>query len=288
MLAQTLVDGIVLGALFALLGSGLTLVFGVMDVPNFAQAGVITLAAYVMLWLQRGLGLTFWLAVLGGVLFAGVLSAATERLAYRFVRTRPLAAPVVALGLLLVLDNTALAIWGGDHVSLSPPYEGALLRFGGIHISGVALALLLAAAVSLAAVQLFLHRTSVGRAIRAVSQNSEAASLLGISPQTQYMTAFFVSGLLAGVAAFAYAPTYAVFPYMADAVLLNAFVVVILGGLGNVWGAMLGGLLLGVVETLGAVYVSAAYQTVFGFLLLLLMLVVRPSGLFGGGARRVA
>ena len=288
MLTQTFADGIVLGSLFALLGCGLTLVFGVMDVPNFAQAGVITLAAYVMLWLQRGVGLPFWPAIAGGVLFAGALSALTERLAYRFVRTRPLAAPAVALGLLLVLDNTALAIWGGDHVSLSPPYAAALLRFGGIRVPAVSVALVLTAAAALVALQLFLHRTSVGRAIRAVSQNSEAAALLGIRPQTQYVTAFFISGLLAGLAAFAYAPTYAVFPYMADAVLLNAFVVVILGGLGNVWGAVLGGLLLGVVETLGAAYVSAAYQTVFGFLLLLLMLVVRPSGLFSAGARRVA
>ena len=288
MLLQTFADGIVLGSLFALLGTGLTLVFGVMDVPNFAQAGVITLSAYVMLWLQRRVGLGFWPAVGGGVLFAGVLSALTERLAYRFVRTRPLAAPAVALGLLLVLDNTALAIWGGDHVSLSPPYESALLRVGGVRVPAVSVAVVITTAFALVALQLFLHRTSVGRAIRAVSQNSEAAAILGIRPQTQYVTAFFVSGLLAGLAAFAYAPTYAVFPYMADAVLLNAFVVVILGGLGNVWGAVLGGLLLGVVETFGAVYVSAAYQTVFGFLLLLLMLVFRPAGLFTSGTRRVA
>ncbi len=288
MLIQTLADGIVLGSLFALLGVGLTLVFGVMDVPNFAQAGVITLSAYVMLWLQRSVGLSFWPAVGIGVLFAGVLSALTERLAYRFVRTRPLAAPAVALGLLLVLDNTALAIWGGDHVSLSPPYESALLQVGGVRVPAVSAALVLTAALALVALQLFLHRTSVGRAIRAVSQNSEAAAILGIRPSTQYVTAFFISGLLAGIAAFAYAPTNADFPYMADAVLLNAFVVVILGGLGNVWGAVLGGLLLGVVETIGAVYISAAYQTVFGFMLLLLMLVFRPAGLFSSGTRRVA
>lgn len=288
MLAQTLAEGLVLGSLFALLGVGLTLVFGVMDVPNFAQAGVITLAAYVMLWLQSRVGWPFWLAVLTGVLFAGVLSALTERVAYRFVRTRPLAAPAVALGLLLVLDNTALLIWGGDHVSLSTPYESAVLRFAGVEVPAVSAVLVLTTAVALIALQLFLHRTSVGRAIRAVSQNAEAAAILGIRPQTQYVTAFFVSGLLAGLAAFAYAPTYAVFPYMADAVLLNAFVVVILGGLGNVWGAVLGGLLLGIVETVGAVYVSAAYQTAFGFGLLLLMLVFRPTGLFTTGTRRVA
>ena len=288
MLVQAVLNGVVLGALFALLGVGLTLVYGVMDVPNFAQAGVVTLGAYIMLTLHQGAHLPFFVAVLGGVLAAGVLSVATERFAYRFVRTRPLAAPAVALGLLLILDNSALEVWGGDHVSLSPPYAGGLLRLGDTTIPAVGVALVLTAAVALLLLWLLLARTGVGRAIRAVSQNTEAAAILGIELERQYVIAFFISGVLAGLAAFAYAPTYAVFPYMADGVILDGFVVVILGGLGNVWGAALGGLLLGLVESLGAVYVSAAYQTVIGFAVLLLVIVLRPAGLFATGARRVA
>jgi branched-chain amino acid transport system permease protein len=288
MLLQALVNGVVLGALFALLGVGLTLVYGVMDVPNFAQAGVVTLAAYVMVWLHQVARWPFFVAVLAGVLAAGVLSVATERVAYRFVRTRPLAAPAVALGLLLILDNAALEIWGGDHVSLSPPYAAGLLRLGGLAIPAVGVALVLTALVSLLLLWLLLARTGIGRAIRAVSQNAEAAGLLGIELERQYVTAFFISGVLAGLAAFAYAPMYAVFPYMADGVILDGFVVVILGGLGNVWGAAAGGLLLGIVESLGAVYVSAAYQTTIGFAVLLMVIVLRPAGLFATTARRVA
>lgn len=288
MFIQALVNGIILGSLFALLAVGLTLVFGVMDVPNFAQAGVITLSAYVMLWLQQNVGLPFWVAVGCGVLAAGILSVATERLAYRFVRHRPLAAPAVALGLLLVLDNSALEIWGGDHVSLTPPYAAAVIHIGPAIVPGVGLAVVCTAALALAILYLFLMRTRSGRAIRAVSQNSEAAAILGIRLERQYVLAFFISGILAGLAAFAYAPTYAVFPYMADAILLDAFVVVILGGLGNVWGAVLGGLLLGIVESFGAVYLSAAYQAVFGFGVLLLVIVFRPAGLFTTTAGRVA
>jgi len=288
LLVQAIINGVVLGSLFALLGAGLTLTYGVMEVPNFAQAGVITLAAYAMLWLNQSVGCPFWLAVLGGLLVGGLVSVLTERAAYRFVRSRPLAAPVVALGLLLVLDNVALLLFGGDHVSLSPPYAGNVIDLGPAKIPAVSAALVATAAVALLSLHLLLAHTRTGRALRAVSQNSEAAAILGIELERQYVVAFFVSGVLAGLAAFAYGPMYAVFPYMADAILLNAFVVVVLGGLGNVWGAVLGGLFLGQLESLGAVYVSAAYQTTLGFAVLLLMIVLRPGGLFSSGTRRIA
>jgi branched-chain amino acid transport system permease protein len=285
---QAVANGVVLGSLFALLGVGLTLTYGVMEVPNFAQAGVITLAAYTMLWLDQSAGWPFWLAVLGGLAMGGVISVLTERVAYRFVRTRPLAAPVVALGMLLILDNTALVLFGGDHVSLSPPYAGDVIYLGSASIPAVGVALIATAAVALLALYLFLQRTRTGRAIRAVSQNAEAAATLGIRLERQYVVAFFISGVLAGLAAFAYGPMYAVFPYMADAILLNAFVVVVLGGLGNVVGAAVSGLLLGLLESFGAIYVSTAYQTLLGFAVLLLMIVLRPAGLFASGDRRVA
>lgn len=288
MFLQAVANGIVLGSLFALLGVGLTLTYGVMEVPNFAQAGVITLAAYTMLWLNQTAAWPFGLAVLGGLAVGGVLSVLTERLAYRFVRTRPLAAPVVALGILLVLDNIALVLFGGDHVSLSPPYAGDVLHLGAVSVPAVGVALIATTAVALLALHLFLRHTRTGRAIRAVSQNAEAAATLGIRLEQQYVISFFISGILAGLAAFAYGPMYAVFPYMADAILLNAFVVVVLGGLGNVGGAAVCGLFLGLLESFGAVYISAAYQTLFGFAVLLLMIVLRPSGLFSSGARRIA
>jgi branched-chain amino acid transport system permease protein len=285
---QAIANGIVLGSLFALLGVGLTLTYGVMEVPNFAQAGVITLAAYTMLWLDQSAGWPFWLAVAGGLAMGGVISVLTERVAYRFVRSRPLAAPVVALGMLLVLDNTALLLFGGDHVSLSPPYAGDVIYLGPVSIPAVGVALVATAAIALLALHLFLQHTRSGRAIRAVSQNAEAAATLGIRLERQYVVAFLISGVIAGLAAFAYGPMYAVFPYMADAILLNAFVVVVLGGLGNVIGAALSGLLLGLLESFGAIYVSAAYQTLLGFAVLLAMIALRPSGLFSSGERRVA
>jgi branched-chain amino acid transport system permease protein len=163
-----------------------------------------------------------------------------------------------------------------------------VIYLGSASIPAVGVALIATAAVALLALYLFLQRTRTGRAIRAVSQNAEAAATLGIRLERQYVVAFFISGVLAGLAAFAYGPMYAVFPYMADAILLNAFVVVVLGGLGNVVGAAVSGLLLGLLESFGAIYVSAAYQTLLGFAVLLLMIVLRPAGLFASGDRRVA
>jgi len=288
LLIQAAVNGVVLGSLFALLAVGLTLTYGVMEVPNFAQAGVITLSAYAMLWLNQTAACPFWIAALGGLVVGGVVSVLTERIAYRFVRTRPLAAPVVALGLLLILDNTALILFGGDHVSLSPPYAGDVIYVAAASVPAVGVALIGTTAVALLALWLFLQRTKTGRAIRAVSQNAEAAAILGIRLERQYIVSFFISGILAGLVAFAYGPMYAVYPYMADAILLNAFVVVVLGGLGNVAGAAVCGLLLGLLESFGAIYVSAAYQNLFGFAVLLLMIVLRPAGLFTNRSRRVA
>lgn len=286
-MGQALVNGIFLGSLFAVVAVGLTLIYGVMEVPNFAHSGIIALSAYVTFSVGQH-GAPFVLAAVAGILTGGVLSVLTEQTAYRWVRDNPAAAPAVALGLLLVLQNVALRIYGGEGKAINTPYDSAILKIGGVSLAGVKVALIVLAFVSLAALSALLSRTSLGRAVRAVAQDREAAAMLGIPMQRQYTLAFFIAGLLGGVAAVAYAPTFQVSPFMADEILLSAFVVVVLGGLGSVWGAVVGGLLLGVVESLGATYISSSYQSAFGFLALVLILVVRPTGLLTTTARRVA
>lgn len=286
-MGQVLVNGVFLGSLFAVLAVGLTLVFGVMEVPNFAHAGIIALAAYATLEAQDR-GLPFLLAAVVGILAGGILSVLTDVFAYRWVRNSPTAAPAVALGLLLILQNTALRLYGGEGKAMDTPYQNARWEWGSVSLSGVKIALIVTAVVSLGVLAVVLAKTSLGRAIRAVAQDREAAAMLGVPVQRQYLLAFLISGLLAGVSAVAYAPTYQVTPYMADEVLLSAFVVVVLGGLGSVWGAIVGGLALGVVESLGAYYISASYQSAFGFIALVVILVARPGGLLTANARRVA
>lgn len=286
-MAQVLANGLVLGCLYAGVAVGLTLIYGVMEVPNFAHSGIIALSAYAT-WEVTQHGGPFVLAALVGILVGGILSALTEVVAYRWVRDNPVAAPAIALGLLLIMQNVALRAWGPEGKALNAPYDQSLLHIGSVSLSGVKVALIVLTVVSIAALSLLLRRTSLGRAVRAVAQDREAAAMLGIPMQRQYTLAFLIAGLLAGVSAVAYAPTFQITPYMGDAVILSAFVVVVLGGLGSVWGAVLGGLVLGVMESLGAAYISSSYQTAFGFLALVLVLIFRPSGLFDTTGKRVA
>jgi len=282
---QSLANGVVLGSLFAVLAVGLTLVYGVMEVPNFAHAGIVTVAAYSVYAVQRVSG-SFWLGCLAALAVAAVVSLLSELVAYRFVRERPHAAPAVALGLLLILDNAMLMAYGGNGEAMSPPYAAGTVRLGPVTLSAVNFAVVVLAVASIFLVWLLLSRTRIGRTIRAVAQDREAAAILGIHVEWQYAAAFIVSGLLAGVAAIAFAPTTALTPYMADYVILDAFVVVVLGGLGSVWGAIAGGLLLGITETVAATYSDGAYQTAFGFAVLVVVLVLRPAGLFSTQAGR--
>ena len=286
-MAQVLVNGVFLGCLFAVVAVGLTLIYGVMEVPNFAHSGIIALAAYATFSAGQH-GLPFVLAAGIGIATGGLLSVLTELCAYRWVRANPAAAPAVALGLLLILQNTALRLYGGEGKALNTPYDSAIARVGGVSLAGVKVALIIVTVLALLSLSLLLRRTALGRAIRAVAQDREAAAMLGIPMQRQYTLAFLIAGLLGGVAAIAYAPTFQVSPYMADDILLSAFVVVVLGGLGSVWGAVVGGLALGLVESLGSAYVSASYQSAFGFLALVVILVARPTGLLTTTARRVA
>jgi len=286
-MGQVLLNGVFLGSLFAVVAVGLTLIYGVMEVPNFAHSGIIALSAYATYSAAQH-GAPFVLAAVAGILTGGVLSVVTEQVAYRWVRDKPAAAPAVALGLLLILQNTALRIYGGEGKAINTPYDRAILSFGGVSLAGVKVALVLLAVVALTALSVLLSRTSLGRAVRAVAQDREAAAMLGIPMQRQYTLALLIAGLLGGVAAVAYAPTFQVSPYMADEILLSAFVVVVLGGLGSVGGAVVGGLVLGVVESLGSAYISSSYQSAFGFLALVVILVARPTGLLTTTGRRVA
>lgn len=285
-MTQALLNGVFLGSLFTIVALGLTLVYGIMEIPNFAHAGVIVLAAYTA-WTIQGAGVPYLVAIAAGALAGGILSVLTEVVAYRWVRDKPAAAPAIALGLLLILQNLALVIWGGEGKALDTPYDDWTIQLGEVSIAGVKAVVVIAAAVSIAALALVLNRTRFGRSIRAVAQDREAAAILGVSVKRQYLLAFLVAGLLAGVAAVVFAPTYQISPFMADPLLLSAFVVVVIGGLGSIAGAVIGGLTLGVVESLGATFIDPAYQSAFGFLLLVAVLVLRPGGIRTTNAQRV-
>ena len=285
---DVVLNALTLGSLYCLLAVGLSLVYGVIGIPHFAHAGVVASVALVVVYLQRVTSIGFALQVLIALAVGGALAVAVERIAYAPIvrKSRGEAAgPAVALGVLMALESGNLLIWGGDPHIVVTPYSSTSVDILGASTSGVRLALVAWAVVAIAALQVFLKRSRTGRSIVAVSQDQIAARLMGIGVRRTYMAAFFISGLLAGAAALAYGSLKPAYPYMADNIILDAFVVVIIGGMGSVYGAIVGGVLVAGAEVAGSAYLSAEYAPVYSFIVLILVLSIKPSGLFGRKVR---
>jgi branched-chain amino acid transport system permease protein len=283
-LAQSLVSGVLTGALYAMIGIGLTVVFGVMRIINLAHGEMVMLGMFGAFWGQALWKLDPFLSLL---LWAPLMFALGVLL-YRFLLRRILPGGelntlLYTAGLSLLLANLALFAWTGDYRTINLSYGQQPIRPLGISISvPLALAFVLGLAIT-AALWLFLTRTDLGRAVRAVSQNREAALLMGIDVERVAAVTFGLGTALAGAAGVLLAPSLYLYPTVGELLIVKCFVIVVLGGLGSVPGAIAGGILLGVVESMGAVYVSATYRDGIGFVLFLAALLYRPSGLFGVG-----
>ncbi len=282
---QSLVSGVLTGSLYAMIGVGLTVIFGVMRIINLAHGEMVMLGMFGAYW-----SWTLWKVdpFVSAILWVPLLFAA-GMLAYRF-----LVAPVVpggelntllyTAGLSLLVANVALLAWTGDYRTLNLPYAVQPLRPLGISVPvPLAIAFGLAALVTFA-LWLFLARTDTGRAVRATSQDPEAAALMGIDVDRIATVTFGLGTALAGAAGVLLVPSLYLYPTVGEILVVKCFVVVVLGGLGSIPGAIAGGVLLGLVESLGAVYVSVAYKDTIGFVIFLLVLLFRPQGLFGARA----
>ena len=281
---QSVVSGVLTGSLYAMIGVGLTVVFGVMRIINLAHGDLVMLGMYGAFW-----GLALWkvdpfVSILLWVplLFLGGM------LVYRFLLKAiipggELNTLLYTAGLSLLIANLALFVWSGDYRTIKLRYALSPMRPFGIAVP-VPLALAFGLAILITAgLYLFLARTDLGRAIRATSQNPEAAALMGVNVERISMVTFGLGSALAGAAGVLLAPSLYLYPTVGEILIVKCFVIVVLGGLGSVVGAISGGVLLGVVESLGAVYVSVAYKDAIGFVLFMLVLLFRPSGLFGVG-----
>ena len=281
---QSLASGVLMGALYAMIGIGLTIVFGVMRIINLAHGEMVMLGMFAAYLGHKSLGIDPYLSLL---LWVPVLFLAGVAV-YRFLLARVLSGGelntlLYTAGLSLLIANAALLLFSGDYRTLTLGYAVVPLRPFGIAIP-VALAIGFALAVVITtALWLFLGRTDLGRAIRATSQNREAALLMGIDAERVAALSFGLGTALAGAAGVLLAPSLYLYPTVGELVIVKAFVVVVLGGLGSIPGAIAGGLLLGTVESLGAVYVSSTYKDGLGYVLFLLVLLYRPSGIFGVG-----
>lgn len=282
---QQLINGIILGSVYALVALGLTLIYGVLHVPNFAHGMIYMLGAYVSYFLVVDYHLNFFAAVGLSMIIVAGLGVVIERVFFRPVQgASPINAFIAALALLIILENGAVLLWGAEFRKF-PSLLDQQVSLWGISITLQRLLMAVATALLILVLHLFVQKTLVGRTIRAVGQDREAALLLGVSPNRVGSMVFALGSALAAAAGSLIGPIFLVHPHMGMAPLLKAFAIIILGGMGSIPGAILGGIILGVVEGLGAGYISAEYKDLFAFGTMVAVLSVKPSGLFGEGEK---
>jgi len=299
-LLQQLINGITLGSIYALVALGYTMVYGIIGLINFAHGelvmvGALTAVSVIQALMAAGLGLPPAAIMMAGLLVAMplcmLLAYAMERVAYRPLRGAPrLAALITAIGVSIVLQNVAMMVWGRSYFSFPDVVSVTTYGIGGAVITDLQVLIVLLAAALMAGLLLIVHRTRLGLAMRATAENSAVASLMGVDANRVIVAAFLLGAALAAVAGLMVSAYYGIAHYYMGFMLgLKAFTAAVLGGIGNLGGAMLGGLLLGLIESLGAGYIGdftgdvlgSNYQDVFAFFVLIIVLTIRPSGLLG-------
>ena len=269
-------NGLIIGSIYALVALGINVIWSIADVPDFSQGSIFVVSAYIGDFAVTLVKLPFVLALLAGMCVGSLMSFTFERYLYRRWRGAGRVQLLCAIALFFLWSNVVNALWTAK-AKIFPAYlKGSLLGFSYMRLVVVAVAVIL-----FVLVYIFIMKTKIGKAIRAASQESEAAQVLGININTVNSVVFMLGGALSGAAGVLVSPLYAIFPTMGDLPLLKALVVVILGGFGTIGGVWICGLGLGVLEALGAGYLSSAYQHGYAFIILIVVLTFLPKGLFG-------
>ena len=281
-LPQLIASGLLIGGVYALLSIGLTLIFGVLRIVNFAQGEFIMLAMFGAFWANVLLGMDPYLSALIVVPVIFVLGMLVERFVIQRILFAAHSMQIFAtFGLSVLMQNLALTLWGPDYRSVTTAYTSQSFTVAGISLSATSLFAFIAAIVMAAGLIGFLHCTRGGRALRAMVQNRYAASLMGVNTKRLNRLAFGCGVACAAVSGCILTPMYYTFPTVGVDLIITAFVVVVLGGMGSVTGAVVGGLIIGVAQTLTGFYLSVEFKDVIALLLFIVILLVRPQGLFG-------
>jgi branched-chain amino acid transport system permease protein len=295
---QQLINGLVLGSIYALVALGYTMVYGILGLINFAHGDVVMVGALVALTIASvlaGSGLpapiVLTLATVAAILVCVSLGVSIERVAYRPLRRAPRLAPLItAIGISILLQYSAALIWSKQYISMPDLFKHDLYSIGGAQFSDLQAVIFILACTVMAALLWFIKSSRIGRAMRATEQNAEVAGLMGVDTNRIIAFTFFLGSAIGAIAGVMVVLYYGLGHYFMGFMLgLKAFTAAVLGGIGNVVGAMLGGLLLGVIESLASGYIGditggvlgSNYRDIFAFLVLVAVLVLRPSGLLG-------
>jgi branched-chain amino acid transport system permease protein len=279
---QSLISGILIGGVYALIGIGLTIIFGVMRVINFAHGDILMVGMYLTYFLFALLGIDPFVSIVITIPLMFLFGAMLQKLFInRMLGALPQNQILLTIGLGLIMSNTTMLAFTSDYKILTTDYSSSSMTIAGISISTpLAISFLITAAIT-ALLYWFLIKTDTGQAIRATAQDREAAQLMGINVKWMSILAFGLGSALAGTAGALISPTYYIFPQIGSTFTLKAFVITVLGGMGSIVGATLGGIIIGVAESLGAVYISSGWKDVVVFVLFLLVLLFKPAGLMG-------
>ncbi|OWT76948.1 MULTISPECIES: branched-chain amino acid ABC transporter permease [unclassified Achromobacter] len=279
-LSQVVLNGLSLSAIYILVALGFTLLFGIMRVVNFAHGAFAMLGGYALYYLYGVYQLPYPIAILGGAVLVAALALILERLVFRWFYHKMFQSMIALLGLNLALVYAAVLVWDVNERSL-PSVSDRMIDTLGISIPADRLIIICIAGVVLALFWLFVTRTRQGLAMRAAAMDPEIAATQGINTRGIYMLAFFIAIFMTALAGGLYAQSYALSPFMGDRPLMVAFIVVILGGMGSVPGAALGGLLLGFTESFLSTFYGASISSFVSFGVVIALLVLRPWGLLG-------
>jgi branched-chain amino acid transport system permease protein len=279
---QSVLSGILVGGVYALIGVGLTIIFGVMRVINFAHGDLLMLGMYATWWIFTKTGIDPYVALLATAPLLFLWGAFLQKVFInRVLNALPQNQILLTIGLGLIMSSAIMLIFTSDYRILTTRYSSSSFDLLGLSVSVPLLYSFLVTAAITGALFWFLSRTDVGQAIRATAQDRDAAQLMGINVQWTSILAFGIGSALAGAAGALIAPTYYIFPQVGGSFTLKAFVIVVLGGMGSIVGATLGGIIIGVTESLAAVYIASGLMELVVFVLFLGLLLFRPSGLLG-------
>jgi len=281
-IVQLIINGLLLGGMYALISIGLTLIFGVLEIINFAHGEFLMLGMYASYWLFQLYGVDPYLSLLIILPVFFFIGLAIQRVTIQPILNAPALNQIfMTVGMSLVLQNVALFFWKADYRTVQTAYSSVSLRTSGLMISFPRLVAFFLAIGMIAALLIFLKKTYTGKAIRALAQERKAAMLMGINVYRTYQIAFGIGIACVGAAGAMLVPVYFVFPTVGALFVLIAFVVVILGGYNSLTGALVGGLIIGVVEAFSGFFISPHLKEAIYFVIFILILLFRPTGLFG-------
>lgn len=280
-LLQHLLNALVLGGTYALLGIGLTMIFGIMNVVNFTHGELYSFGAYMIFFFSMSLHVNFFMSLVIAVVLGVLLGAVIELILLRPMRGANIdTTMLIMIGAWIAMQNTEQLVWSGIAKSINHPFPADPIVLGPVSVSWERAFVFVVAALLILGAHLLINHTKLGKAMRATFQDRETAALMGVNINIIYTATFALGSGLAAAAGALLGPVFVVLPTMGDLATLKAFAIVILGGLGSFAGATIGGFILAIAEELGAGYISSGYRDAMGFILIIIVLLIKPTGLF--------